>query len=139
MDQNNNNNQAMNNNPAAGEKTFTQDDVNRIVSERLARERDKRSTELDEKEKELRQRELAVIAREKLEEAGLNKELCNVLRYDDEESLDKAIAQLTSIQGFKDEKKEEYKVYKPNKLPEIDYSIQDYNSDRELRKAMGLR
>lgn len=144
MEQTNNtnnsaNNQPVNTNPDAGERTFTQEDVNRIVSDRLARERDKRAAELDEREKTLRQRELAVIAREKLEEAGLNKELCKVLRYDDEKSLDEAIAQLKSIQGFKPEKKDkEERIYIPNRLPEIDYSVQD-NGNLQLRKAMGLK
>lgn len=140
MDQNNNNNQTMNNNPAAGEKTFTQDEVNRIVSDRLARERDKRTAELDEKEKTLRQRELAIIAREKLEEAGLNKELCSVLRYEDEESLDKAIQQLTNIQGFKaTNEKKENKLYEAHKLPDNPESYPDYDEKQQLRKAMGLR
>ena len=140
MENENKGNQAMNNNPENGERTFTQVDVNRIVSDRLSRERDKRGTELDEREKALRHRELAVIDREKLDEAGLNKELYNVLRFDDEESLDEAINQLKNIQGFKAEKdKSEYEVYKPLRLPDIDHSIQDRNdTDSKLRKAMGL-
>lgn len=70
MAENNNSNQ--NPNPEAGEKTFSQADVNRIVADRLARERDKRTAELDEREKELKRRELSVAAREKLEAAGLS-------------------------------------------------------------------
>lgn len=103
------------------EKTFTQDDVNRIVSERLARERDKRTAELDEREKALRQRELLIVAREKLDEAGLNKELCKVLRYDDEAELDEAIKQLKSIKGFDGKKPEESgkRRYIENTLPPV--------------------
>lgn len=138
MDQNNNNNQS-NNNPGAGEKTFTQEQLNAIVGERLAKEKAKSEAALAEREKILRQRELAIIAREKLEEAGLNKDLCNVLRYDDEESLDKAIVQLKSMQGFKNNDKG-FKPLEiiPNKLPEVDPWLQKDNPDRELRKAMGL-
>ena len=49
-----------------GEKLFTQDDVNRIVSERLAREREKltQQPKEDERETALREREKAVEARE---------------------------------------------------------------------------
>lgn len=49
-----------------GEKLFTQDDVNRIVSERLAREREKltQQPKEDERETTLREREKAVEARE---------------------------------------------------------------------------
>lgn len=103
------------------EKTFTQDDVNRIVSERLSRERDKRTTELDEREKELKRRELSIIAREKLDEAGLNKELCKVLRFDDEAELDEAIKQLQDIQGFNGKKPEKFGKVKfiENKLPPV--------------------
>ena len=81
-------------------KTFTQDEVNRIVSDRLARDRDKRSAELDEREKAVKARELAVIAAEKLAAAGLPKDLNAVLRYDDEASLDAAISQLSKLRGF---------------------------------------
>lgn len=125
----NNNNQQQNNNsnnnPETGDRTFTQEDVNRIVSERLSRERDKRTAELDEREKKLRQRELAVIAREKLEEAGLNKELCNVLRYDDEAEIDTAISQLKNIKGFagyNNADKGGKKIIE-NKLPEGDHNV----------------
>lgn len=141
MDQNNNNNnQSNNNNPATGEKTFTQEQLNAIIGERLAKERAKSEAEFAEREKTLRQRELAIIAREKLEEAGLNKDLCNVLRYDDEESLDKAIVQLKSMQGFKNNENSEYKPLEiiPNNLPAVDPWLQRDNPDRALRKAMGL-
>lgn len=49
-----------------GEKLFTQDEVNRIVSERLAREREKltQQPKEDERETALREREKAVEARE---------------------------------------------------------------------------
>lgn len=109
------------NNTETVEKTFTQEEVNRIVSDRLARERDKRTAELDEREKALRQRELSVIAREKLEEAGLNKELCDVLRFDDEASLDEAISKLKNIKGFDGKKTEKSgrKIYIENKLPPV--------------------
>lgn len=53
-------------NGGQAEKTFTQDDVNRIVSERLAREREKQAQQPqeDEREKALKEREQAVAARE---------------------------------------------------------------------------
>lgn len=47
-----------------GEKMFTQDEVNRIVSDRLARERAKADPVPDERETALREREKAVEARE---------------------------------------------------------------------------
>ena len=133
MAENNNSNQNLN--PEAGEKTFSQDDVNRIVSDRLARERDKRTAELGEREQALRQRELAVIAREKLDEAGLNKELCDVLRFDDEDALDEAISKLKSIKGFNAEnpEKSEKKVIE-NRLP----PVENIDPPDPFRKAFHL-
>lgn len=111
-----------NTNTETVEKTFTQEEVNRIVSDRLARDRDKRTAELDEREKELKHRELAIAAREKLEEAGLSKELCKVLKYDDEAELDEAIEQLQHIKGFDGKKPEKTgkKIVEPFRLPEFE-------------------
>lgn len=110
-----------NTNTETVEKTFTQEEVNRIVSDRLARDRSNRTAELDEREKELKRRELSVAAREKLEAAGLNKELCKVLKYDDEAELDEAIIQLQNIKGFNAKKpeKSEKKVIE-NRLPQVE-------------------
>ena len=109
------------NNTETVEKTFTQDELNRIISERLARNRDKRTAEFDEREKELKRRELSIIAREKLDEAGLSKELCKVLKYDDEAELDEAIQQLQHIKGFDGKKPEKSgkKIVEPFRLPEF--------------------
>ena len=101
MEEIKNSNQTMNNDPEhTGERTFTQAEVNRIVSNRLAEDRAKRTAELDEREKAVKARELAVIAAEKLAAAGLPKELTAVLKYDDEESLEAAINQLSTLRGF---------------------------------------
>lgn len=112
----------INNNTETVEKTFTQDELNRIVSDRLARDRDKRTAELDEREKELKRRELSIIAREKLDEAGLNKELCKVLKYDDEAELDEAIKQLQDIKGFDGKKPDNTgkKKIEPYRLPNFE-------------------
>lgn len=131
MEQNNQNNNAVNNNQDTVERTFSQEEVNRIVSERLARDRDKRAAELDEREKAVKARELAVIAAEKLAAAGLPKDLTAVLKYDDEASLDAAISQLSNIRGFKTGKKEE-KIIIENRLPDIG----EYDTnDNSIRKA----
>ena len=51
-------------NGATGGKTFTQDDVNRIVSERLAKERTKAEPKEDEREQALKARESRMDCRE---------------------------------------------------------------------------
>lgn len=134
MDQNNqNSNQTMNNNPEpTGGRTFTQDEVNRIVSNRLAEDRGKRTAELDEREKAVKARELAVIAAEKLSAAGLPKELTAVLKYDDEESLEAAINQLSTLRGFTNGKDRGTgkRIYEERKLPVSDIH-DEYDPVRE--------
>lgn len=116
-----------NTNQETGERTFTQEEVNRIVSERLSRDRDKRAAELEEREKAVKARELAVIAAEKLAEAGLPKDLTAVLRYDDEASLDAAINQLSTLRGFSTGKDTDTGTKKiiENRLEESDYDLSD--------------
>lgn len=78
------------------ERTFTQEEVNKIVQDRLAREREKEKaaagqSNFDEREKELERRELAMTAKELLYTKGLPKEFADVIYFTDRESLEKAI------------------------------------------------
>lgn len=83
-------------------KTFTQEEVDEIVRKRLARER-KRSEAGDiteparDREKELDARELRIMAREKLQDAGMPMALADVLRYSDDKSLEKAMETIKSL------------------------------------------
>ena len=117
-------------------KTFTQEEVNRIVSDRLARDRDKRTAELDEREKAVKARELAMTAAEKLAAAGLPKELSGVLRYEDEATLEEAISTLSHLRGFGNgndtSKKEGKKTILENRLEESDYDLSD---DTQIKAA----
>jgi hypothetical protein len=79
--------------PAAEEsKTFTQDDVNRIIQERLSKERSKGDAAFVQREQELAKRELMLTAREKLGTMGLSLELIDALNISSAEALDKSIA-----------------------------------------------
>lgn len=71
------------------ERTFTQEEVNRIVQERLARA--KTSQAPDERELDLQRRENALYAREKVAESGLPKELAEELAGMDKATVDKCI------------------------------------------------
>ncbi len=64
-----------------GEKTFTQDEVNRIVQDRLTREREKLTgqTAKDEREKALEAREARLDCREYLDTKGYPAALLEVL------------------------------------------------------------
>lgn len=77
-------------------KTFTQDELNKIIGERLAREQSKNKVEQDAalatREAELHARELNLIAREELNRLGLPGELANVIKAADETELRNNIA-----------------------------------------------
>ena len=74
-----------------GERTFTQDDVNRIVQDRLAKDREKASKELSEKEQELSKREFRLNSRQKLINKGYPESLLDALNCSSEEAFDKAL------------------------------------------------
>lgn len=80
---------------AAGEKTFSQDDVNRIVQERLAKERERGTAELAQREADLAARELRMTAREKLAAKGLPVELLEALNCSSAEALEKSVELLS--------------------------------------------
>lgn len=133
--------------PAAGqgtgEKTFTQEDVNRIVGERLAKEKAKNSTDADfeKREQELARRELRLNAKELLSEKGLPAQLLDALNCADKETMEKSISTIENI----------FNEYKANATGNIQFkgfqpgmSAQTPDAkagaeDLEIRKAMGLR
>ena len=71
------------------EKTFTQEEVNRIVQERLARV--KMPAEPDQRELDLQKRERALYAKEAVANAGLDKELADEFAGMDKETIDKCL------------------------------------------------
>ena len=126
-----------NQNPdGAGETTFTQEQVNKIVSDRLAREKVKSEAALAEREQQLAQRELLLTAKEKLTDAGLPVELLNALNVSSPEAIEKAI---TTLKGVIDKIKGEARPVKfyGAKPAEAGRSPQ-MGGDSQLRKAMGL-
>ena len=129
-----------NQNPdGAGETTFTQEQVNKIVSDRLAREKVKSEAALAEREQQLAQRELLLTAKEKLTDAGLPVELLNALNVSSPEAIEKAITTLKGvIDKIKAEAPKPFTIHgaKPaeaGRRPELESS-----GDSRLRKAMGL-
>lgn len=131
-------NKAMNNqNPdGAGEKTFSQDDVNRIVGERLAKEKAKGEAVLAEREQQLAQRELLLTAKEKINEMGLPAELVDALNVSSPEALEKA---LSTVKTVLDKYKSEARPMKfSGAKPAESLSGVKNTGDSSLRKAMGL-
>lgn len=83
------------------DKTFTQEDVNRIVQERLAKERSKgnNTDELIQRTAELDLRERKIKAREELSKNGLPDYLVDALNMQDDESFEKSIKAITKMKG----------------------------------------
>ena len=83
-----------------GEKTFTQDDVNRIVSKRLAEEKSKSEADFEKREKELKQKELDYEIKTALREKGLPEELKDILKYTDSDSIKAAVDYIANLKGY---------------------------------------
>ena len=81
------------------EKLFTQDDVNRIVGERVARVKTETSPQVQERVQALSKRELQLDAREMLADAGLPKELINAINCNSKEEMQTSINTLKSLYG----------------------------------------
>ena len=127
-----------NQNPdGAGETTFTQEQVNKIVSDRLAREKVKSEAALAEREQQLAQRELLLTAKEKLTESGLPVELLNALNVSSPEAMEKAITTLKGvIDKIKAEAPKAVRISGATAASEV--TATPNGADAQLRKAMGL-
>ena len=79
------------NNPVAGEKTFSQDEVNTIVQERLGREKTKLDTIAAEREQTLAYREFMLEAKETLQTKGLPLSLLDALNTSSKEAFEKSL------------------------------------------------
>lgn len=86
MAEENKNTQQGENEPESG-KTFTQEEVNKIVQQRLERAKSKEPDELAKREAELNKREMNLTIREQLSSAGLPNELAGVISAQDEDEV----------------------------------------------------
>ena len=132
--------------PAAGqgtgEKTFTQEDVNRIIQERLAKEKAKNSGEADfaKREQELMQRKLHMSAKELLSEKNLPVQLFDALNCTDKEAMEKSISIIEkTFNEYKEEaaKQITFRGFQPGKGLSASEAL-SMAGDLEIRKAMGL-
>ncbi len=119
-----------------GERMFTQDDVNRIVSERLARERQKTEpSAIDEREIQLKARESRLDCRDYLE--GLVKGgkvasgvtgLIDVLDTSDKDKFQKTVDSLLEIGAFN-----------PQLQPLVLHKVDKYAPDAEQLIAAAFK
>lgn len=123
------------NNTLSKERVFTQDDVNRIVSERLSKERDKLNKEYAFKNAELEQYKLELEIEQILKANNIPLELKEILKGDDIDTVNKKIAIFKNEVGRLAEI-EVLNRLKPTipKRATTDDVIIDYN----MRQAFGL-
>lgn len=99
--ENNNMNTGANNAAGANagtEKTFTQEEVNNIVQERLARERAKNEpTPAEVRERELAARESAMTCKEYIAEKNYPKELLELFDTADQEQFKKKVEKMAEL------------------------------------------
>lgn len=123
------------------EKMFTQEEVNKIVQNRLARAKSENNDAgFAEKEAELSKRELQLDAREKLVDAGLPKELVTAINCSSKEAMEKSIETLISFMNSNpsgiNKAKNSYRVISTGISGN---SNAGGNEDANIRKAMGLK
>ena len=120
-------------------KTFTQEEVNRIVAERLARERikdkpseaDQKAAELDNKEKELAKREMMYDLKSTVKARGYSEDLLDVLKVNNPDELKTALRVIDEAFYSRDESEE------PGKVSGASPTLK--TADSALRKVFGLR
>ena len=132
-------NKTTNTNPesGAGEKTFSQDDVNRIVGERLAKEKAKGEAALAEREQQLAQRELLLTAKEKMTDQGIPLELLDALNMSSPEALEKSLNIVSTVLNKLKTEARPMKISgaKPAENPA---GAPRSTANSDLRKSMGL-
>ncbi|MFQ6866075.1 hypothetical protein [Blautia sp.] len=114
--------------PQTNERMFTQDEVNRIVQDRLARV--KVANEPDQQELDLQSRELALYARERIEENGLDKTLADELKGMDKATIDKVIKIIAPMAQ---------RMNEPIRNAVGPTNGKAMGSDASIRTAMGLK
>lgn len=86
-------------------KTFTQDEVNRIIQERLERAKKQatkdQESEYAQKAAELQAREMKLLVKEQLSERGMPRELADIITCTDEKDLNNKLEALQKIYGDK--------------------------------------
>lgn len=123
-----------------GERKFSQEDVNRIVQERLAKERSKgngnNEDELSKRTAELDLRERKLTAREKLRENGLPDYLVDALNMNTDEDFQKSMEAILKMKGETKDNAEPRMVGFENLIGKVQSGNK---KDDPIKEAFGLR
>ena len=125
------------------EKLFTQEEVNRIIGERLSRVKTDSSQELQERERKAMARELQLDAREKLMDAGLPKELLGAINCSTKEAMENSIKVIQGLYGGNSSGNIQKPTYRistgvSNQINGSHHST-GVDDPAAIRKAMGLK
>lgn len=121
------------------EKKYTDADVDRIVSKRLNREREKLSkalgegqkeSELEIRERKVLERELNIEVKEKLEKDGLPQSLSKLMNYSSAEGFTKSYDEITGV--FKEALRTAIKPYIAGRVPKVGSSNFSNNTEQQI-------
>ena len=122
------------------ERTFTQEEVNRIVQERLARAKSAPDNSgYAEREQALDQRERRLEAREKLADAGLPKELLPLVNCNSEKEMTDSIKLIGSYFRGGKSTGNTYRVSTGSTSGGAGSGDSTEATDGDIRAAMGLK
>lgn len=122
---------------SATERTFTQADVNRIVQDRLAKEKGKENEELTRRTAELDARERRMNAMDELAKHGLPSYLVDALNISTDEDFNNSIDIIKRMKGETGEstQKSEHKIIGKGDPIGV---VQKSNDNDAIRRAFGL-
>lgn len=120
-------------------KSFSQEDVNRIVGERLAKEKAKTTQELAEREKQLSQKELEFKAKSMLAEKGYSGELLEAIKCGSDEELTKSLEIIDRLLEQRGVSNADIELEKNKPRFTSPLKSRRNTEDDSIRKAMNLR
>lgn len=119
-----------------GNKTFSQEDVNRIIQERLAKEKQKGQEALTAREQELAAKEYRLDATAILREKGLPDELADMIKAGSVEEFSKNVETIVGLIGNRKETEEPQVIATGSVIG----AIGDMGTEVDpIRKAFGLK
>ena len=128
------------------EKKYTDADVDRIVSKKISRERDRlqklfkeeqQVSDLDERERNVSIREMKADAREELERRGLPLRLADMLNFSDRETMEKGLDSLE--QSFREAVAFGIKDAIRGEVPRTGHGYHSIEAEKALHNAFKAR
>lgn len=118
-------------------KTFTQDEVNKIVQERLARSKGSNKeleNTLATKEKELQAREMALVTKELLISNNMDNRLADIITGETKEEIESKLKILKQVYGTNEQEEKKFRGFM-----QIGADGSKGSTPDVIGRAMGLR